>query len=151
MQQKKRDDELVADVAAGKEDVVKVTTLVDTVCQKKRTRKNKFKSVETGSHEVVAPSTSLQEGEGIHHDSSDNSSCSGTSSSEDGAGIVTVDDVEACDAEDEVVASSVDWNAEEVASGEKGGLSASNHSLPVLSRGMEGVKELIAQQQDDAS
>ena len=38
MQQKKRDDELVADVAAGK---VKVTTLVDTVCQKKWTRKNK--------------------------------------------------------------------------------------------------------------
>ena len=151
MQQKKRDDELVADVAAGKEDVVKVTTLIDTVCQKKRTRKNKFKSVETGSHEVVAPSTSLQEGKGIHHDSSDNSSCSGTSPSEDGAGVVTVDEVEACDAEDEVVASSVDWDEEEVAVGEEGGLSASNHPLPVLSRGMEGVEELIAQQQDDAS
>ena len=40
MQQKKRDDELVADVAAGKEDVVKVTTIVDIVCQKKRTRKS---------------------------------------------------------------------------------------------------------------
>ena len=70
---------------------------------------------------------------------------------EDGAGVVTVDEVEACDAEDEVVASSVDWDEEEVASGEEGGLSASNHPLPVLSRGMEGVEELISQQQDDAS
>ena len=100
---------------------------------------------------LVAPSTTLQEGEGIHHDSSDNSSCSSTSPSEDGAGVVTVDEVEACDAEDEVVASSVDWDEEEVASEEEGGLSASNHPLPVLSRSMESVVELIAQQQDDAS
>ena len=64
MQQKKRDDKLVADVAAGKEDVVKVTTLVDTVCQKKQTRKNKFKSVETGSHEVVAPVLASKRGRG---------------------------------------------------------------------------------------
>ena len=45
-----------------------------------------------------------------------------------------------------MVAFSVDWDEEEVASGEEGGLSASNHPLPVLSRGMEGVEELIAQQ-----
>ena len=97
---------------------------------------------------MVAHSTSLQEGEGIHHDSSNNSSCSSTSPSEDGAGVVTVDEVEACAAEDEVVTSLVDWDEEEVASGEEGGLSASNHPLQVLSRGMEGVEELISQQQE---
>ena len=91
---------------------------------------------------MVAPSASLQEGEGIHHDSS----VAPVSVPAIGAGVVTADEVEACDAEDEVVASSVDWDEEEVASGEEGGLSARHHLLSVLSRGMEGVEELIAQQ-----